>query len=345
MRRGWFLFIAVVMGLAFAQQPLKVALIVAQGGLGDLSYNDLAYAGLQKAAKDFAGKVTVRIVQSQDIVSQGESVLSTAAKSGFDLVINLEYGAADALKRVAGDFPNTKFAMFNLEIPGPNIVSVLFQEQEGSYLAGALAAIATSKSNVPGINPQKVIGVIGGTKSPGIDKFIIGYAEGAKSVDPDIKVLVSYSNDFGDPAKGKELAKAMFDQGADIVYQVAGGTGQGVIDAAKESGHFAIGVDSDQDYLAPGRVLTSMIKRADTAVYNLIKQLLDGKLKGGNTQFFGLASTGVGISPLRYTKSIFSAADLAKVDQMRRNIISGKIKPTDITTVSDPAAVYKRLGL
>jgi basic membrane protein A len=334
-----------LLGLVFAQQPLQVALVIAQGGLGDLSYNDLAYSGLQRAAKDFAGKVVVRTVQSQDIVSQGESVLRTAAKGGFDLVINLEYSIADALRRVATDYPNTKFAMFNLELQGPNITSVLFREHEGSYLVGALAAIATVKTGVPGINPQKVIGVIGGTKSPGIDKFIVGYVEGAKSIDPSIRVLVSYANDFGDPAKGKELAKAMFDQGADIIYQVAGGTGQGVIEAAKETGRFAIGVDSDQDYLAPGRVLTSMIKRADTAVYQLVKRLVEGKLEGGVTLNFGLANNGVGISSMRYTRSIFTSTDLARIDQIRRDIISGKIKPTDITTVPDPAAVYRRLGL
>jgi basic membrane protein A len=235
--------------------------------------------------------------------------------------------------------------MFNLELQGPNITSVLFREHEGSYLVGALAAIATVKTGVPGINPQKVIGVIGGTKSPGIDKFIVGYVEGAKSIDPSIRVLVSYANDFGDPAKGKELAKAMFDEGADIIYQVAGGTGQGVIEAAKETGRFAIGVDSDQDYLAPGRVLTSMIKRADTAVYQLVKRLVEGKLEGGVTLNFGLANNGVGISSMRYTRSIFTSTDLARIDQIRRDIISGKIKPTDITTVPDPAAVYRRLGL
>jgi len=349
MKRRWlivlFFLLVGAAPMAMAQQPLKVALIIAQGGLGDLSYNDLAYQGLQKAAKDFAGKIQVRTVQSNDIVSQGESVLRSAAKAGFDLVIDLEFSTADALKRVAPDFPNTQFAILNTVVDQPNVTSVMFGEQQGSYLAGALAAMVTEDTSIQGINSQKVIGVIGGTKSLGIDKFIVGYIEGAHHVDPAVKVLTSYSNSFGDPAKGKQMAQAMFEQGADIVYQVAGGTGQGVIDAAKASGHFAIGVDTDQDYLAPGHVLTSMVKHSDVAVYNLIREDLNGKLKGGNTMTLDLAAGGVGLSPMRYTKDLIPQAQLDQIDQIRSAILDGSIQPTDITAVSDPQAVLQKLGI
>lgn len=351
MKRRWlivlffFLIGAAPMAMAQQQQPLKVALIIAQGGLGDLSYNDLAYQGLQKAAKDFAGKVQVRAVQSSDIVSQGESVLRSAAKAGFDLVIDLEFSTADALKRVAPDFPDTQFAILNTVVDQPNVTSVMFGEQQGSYLAGALAAMVTEDTAIQGVNSQKIIGVIGGTKSLGIDKFIVGYIEGAHYVDPSVNVLTAYSNSFGDPAKGKQMAQAMFEQGADIVYQVAGGTGQGVIDAAKASGHFAIGVDTDQDYLAPGHVLTSMVKHSDVAVYNLIQEDLNGNLQGGSTMTLDLAVGGVGLSPMRYTKDLIPADQLAKLEQIRSGILDGSIQPTDITAVSDPQAVLQKLGI
>jgi basic membrane protein A len=349
MKRRWiiglFVLLAGAVPIAMAQGPLKVALIIAQGGLGDLSYNDLAYQGLQKAAKDFAGKIEVRAVQSNDIVSQGESVLRSAAKAGFNLVIDLEFSTADALKRVAPDYPNTQFAILNTVVDEPNVTSVMFGEQQGSYLAGALAAMVTEDPSIKGINDQKVIGVIGGTKSLGIDKFIVGYIEGAHYIDPSVKVLTAYANSFGDPAKGKQMTQAMFEQGADIVYQVAGGTGQGVIDAAKESGHFAIGVDTDQDYLAPGNVLTSMVKHSDIAVYNLIQEDLNGSLKGGTIMTLDLAAGGVGLSPMRYTKDMIPAKDITKLDQIRAGILDGSIKPTDITAVSDPQAVLQRLGI
>lgn len=330
---------------AAPDRPLRVALVIAQGGLGDLSYNDLAYSGLQRAAQDFAGRVEVRAVQSPDIVSQAESVLRNAARAGFDLVISLEYSSADALARVAPDYPNTKFAIFNIIFDRPNVTSVMFEEQEGSFLAGALAAMVTRDTSIPGVNPQKTIGAIGGTKSLGIDKFLVGYIEGARYIDPQIRVLVSYSNTFGDPAKGKQMALAMFQQGADIVYQVAGGTGQGIIEAAKEAGRYAIGVDTDQDYLAPGNVLTSMIKRADVAVYTLVQQALEGKLAGGGVLRLGLAQDGVGLSPMRYTRNRIPAAYLERLEQIRRDILARRIVPTDITAVANPAPVLERLGL
>ncbi len=307
----------------------KVALIIAQGGLGDRSYNDSGYAGLTKAAQDFG--VQVKAIESRDPVGQGEQLLRQAAKAGFDLVITLEFTHFEPLARVAPDFPNTKFSILNIAVDKPNVVSVIFKEHEGSFLAGALAAMVTKDTKIPGTNPQKIIGVIGGTKSVGIDKFIVGYEEGAKFIDKETKVLVSYSNSFGDPAKGKELTLAQFQQGADIVYQVAGGTGEGVIAAAKETNHYAIGVDSDQDYIAPGHVLTSMLKRVDLAVYDLVKRLVQGSLKGGAVITLGLKEGGVGLSEMKFTRHIIPKAYVDRVEQLRKDIIAGKIKVTDIT--------------
>lgn len=312
-----------------AKCPKRVALIIAQGGLGDRSYNDSGFAGLTRAAQEFG--VEVKPIESPDPVGQGEKLLRDAAKAGFDLVITLEYTHFDPLARVAPDFPNTTFAIVNIEVKGPNVVSVIFKEHEGSFLAGALAALVAKDTTIPGIRGTKVIGVIGGTKSLGIDKFLVGYEEGAHYIDKDIKVLRAYSETFGDPAKGKELALSMFEQGADVVYQVAGGTGEGIIAAAKETGHYAIGVDSDQDYIAPGNVLTSMLKRVDIAVYDLIKRLCEGTLKGGTVVTYGLKEGGVGLSEMKFTRHIVPKAYVDQVNELREKIIRGEIKVTDVT--------------
>src|ERR1700758_5621412 len=269
MRRTWILGMisALVLGLggaptaAAADKP--VALIIAQGGLGDQSYNDLAYAGFKRAIAET--KLEGKPVESKDVVAQAADILRRASDAGFGLVVDLEYSHGDALAAVAKDYAGTDYVILNQVKPGANVASVLFQEQEGSYLAGALAMLVAKDASIKGMSGKPIIGVIGGTKSVGIDKFIVGYIQGAREIDPNAEVKVAYSNNFGDPAVGLQMAKAMFDAGANVVYQVAGGTGLGVIKAAKEAGRFAIGVDTDQDGLAPGSGLTSMIKRTDVA--------------------------------------------------------------------------------
>ncbi|MFQ5856427.1 MAG: BMP family protein [Anaerolineae bacterium] len=314
---------------AVTEEQPRVALIIAQGGLGDRSYNDLGYAGLQRAAENF--DVEVKAIESADPVGEGEQLLRTAAESGFDLVVTLEYTHFDPLDRVAPDYPDTLFSIINIVVDQPNVVSVLFKEHEGSFLAGALAAMVTQMADNPKVNPEKVIGVIGGTKSAGIDKFLVGYEEGAHYIDPEVKVLTSYSESFGDPAKGKELTLAMYEQHADVVYQVAGGTGEGVFEAAEEASRYAIGVDADQDYIKPGYILTSMLKRTDNAVYDVIAKLVAGELKGGTTLEYGLIEDGVGISPMQYTKDEIPQEYVDKVAELRQMIESGDIEVTDIT--------------
>ena len=220
--------------------------------------------------------------------------------------------------------------------PGANVASVLFQEQEGSYLAGALATMVAMDPKIKGMSGKPVIGVIGGTKSVGIDKFIVGYIQGARAIDPQAEVKVAYSNNFGDPAIGFQMAKAMFDAGANVVYQVAGGTGLGVIKAAKEAGRFAIGVDTDQDGIAPGSVLTSMVKRTDVAVETVIKDYADSKFPGGQTVTLGLAQDGVGLSPMKYTREMIPAATLAKVEDLQKKILSGEIKVWNVVDQGYP---------
>jgi basic membrane protein A and related proteins len=312
----------------------KVALVIAQGGLGDKSYNDLAYSGFKSAVAKTG--VEGRPIESNDVVAQAQPILERATKSGFGLVVDLEFSHADTLKKVAADNPKTQYALINAPVPGKNVTSVLFQEQEGSYLAGVLAADMTTRSG-PRLNSKPVIGVIGGTKSTGIDKFLVGYIQGARDTNPKVKVLTAYSNDFADPSKGKQIAESMYDRGADIVYAVAGGTGAGVIEAAKERKRYAIGVDTDQDGVAPGSVLTSMVKRTDLAVSRLVEDYSGGKLKGGETWNLGLKDNGVGLSPMKYTRKDVPDSVMADVEKAKQGIIDGKIKVWNVITQGYPS--------
>ena len=311
-----------------------VALIVAQGGLGDQSYNDLAYAGFKKGLAETG--LTGKPVESKDIVAQGADILRRAADGGFGLLVDLEYSHGPAIAEVAKDYPDTRFVILNQIVKGPNVASVLFQEQEGSYLAGALAGLVTTNTTIKGINGDPVIGVIGGTKSTGIDKFIVGFIQGAHDMNPKVDVKVAYANSFGDAAIGLQMAKAMYAQGADIIYQVAGGTGAGVIQAAKETGHYAIGVDTDQDGLAQGNVLTSMIKRTDLAVETMVKDDKADTFPAGKAVYLGLKEGGVGLSEMKYTKSMIPADVLAKVEQAKQDILSGKTKVWNVVDQGYP---------
>jgi basic membrane protein A and related proteins len=314
--------------------PGRVALVIAQGGLGDESYNDLANKGFQEGLKK--NELEGNTIESEDIVAQGEQVLRRASEGDFGLVIDLEFSHGEILGPIAQDSPDVSWAILNTVVKGDNVASVLFQEQQGSYLAGALAAMVTADPDIPGINPEKKIGVIGGTKSVGIDKFIVGYIQGAEDVDPDTEVLVRYANTFGDPSKGKQLAQSMYEEGADIVYQVAGGTGTGVIQAAKEADRYAIGVDTDQDDLAKGNVLTSMVKRTDLAVELLMTDHAEGNYPGGKTLNLGLEGNYVGLTDYRYTKDVIPAEYRERVDKLRQQIINGDIKVWNVVEQGYP---------
>jgi basic membrane protein A len=319
--------------MTFAQDPPRVALIIAQGGLGDRSYNDLAFAGLTLAAQELGAEVVP--IESPDPVGEGEQLLRTAAEAGFDLVITLEFRHFDPLARVAPDYPDTTFAIVNIVVEGDNVVSIMFDEHTGSYLAGMLSGLVTTDADIEQTNDEAVLGAIGGVQSSGIDVFLYGYLQGACAVNPDVEVLMAYSNNFGDPAIGREMALAMNEQGADVVFQVAGGTGEGVIDAAKDENFFAVGVDSDQDFLAPGNVLTSMLKRVDVAVYDVISQAAAGTLEGGTVQQYGLDVNGVGISDMTYTRHIVPVEYVDQVSAAREAIIAGELDVIDIRTLSE----------
>ncbi|MCY6380197.1 BMP family lipoprotein [Hoeflea prorocentri] len=319
---------------ALAADKPPAALIIAQGGLGDGSWNDTANAGF-KAGLEKTG-IEGRPIESKDVAAQGEEIMRRAADGGFGLVISLEWIHGEPMEKIAKDYADTNWVIMNQTREGDNVASVVFAEHEGSYLAGALAALATTDTSIPGINPEPVIGVIGGVKAPGIDKFIVGYIQGAKAINPDIDVKVAYSESFGDPAKGQQMAQAMFDEGADIVYQVAGGTGIGIIEAAKQAGKYAIGVDTDQDGMAPGNVLTSMVKRVDVAVEDILANYAAGTFPGGEVMDFGLVQNGVGLSDMKHTKDKIPADYLKKVDELKAGIIAGDIEVWDVSTQGYP---------
>jgi basic membrane protein A len=326
------------LGFVQAQDLPRVALIIAQGGLGDRSYNDLAFAGLTLAAAELG--VEVVPIESANPAGEGEQLLRAAAEAGFNLVITLEYSHFDPLARVAPDYPDTTFAIVNIVVPGDNVVSIMFDEHTGSYLAGMLAGFVTTDESLERSNPEAVIGAIGGVQSSGIDVFLYGYLQGACAVNPDIQVLMAYSNGFGDPAIGSELALSMNEQGADVVFQVAGGTGEGVIAAADEAGFWAVGVDSDQDYLAPGAVLTSMMKRVDVAVYDIIRQAVEGTLQGGSVQQYGLEEEGVGLTEMQYTRHLISQDYMAAIEEARAGILAGEVDVIDVRTLDADTFTY-----
>jgi basic membrane protein A len=334
-------FIAAVLGLstalaapAIAADAAPAALIIAQGGLGDGSWNDTAFKGFEAGLK--ATGIEGKPIESKDVVAQGEEIMRRAADGGFGLVISLEWIHGEPMEKLAPEYPKTGWVIMNQTRKGGNVASVVFAEHQGSYLAGALAAQVTTDTSIKGINDRPIIGVIGGVKAPGIDKFIVGYIEGAKAINKDIEVKVAYAESFGDPAKGQQLAKAMFDEGADIVYQVAGGTGIGIIEAAKAEGKYAIGVDTDQDGMAPGSVLTSMIKRVDVATESIVKDYAGGKFPGGQVMDFGLKQNGVALSDMKYTKEMIPPAYIAKVDELKGKIIDGSITVWDVSTQGYP---------
>ncbi len=330
-------FAALSLGMAMPAMAADVApaaLIIAQGGLGDGAWNDTANAGFEAGLAKTG--VEGRPIESKDVAAQGEEIMRRAADGGFGLVISLEWIHGEPMEKLAVDYPDANWVIMNQTRKGDNVASVVFAEHEGSYLAGALAAQVTTDTSIKGINEDAVIGVIGGVKAPGIDKFIVGYIQGAQAINPDIEVKVAYSDSFGDPAKGQQMAKAMFDEGADIVYQVAGGTGIGIIEAAKAAGHYAIGVDTDQDGMAPGSVLTSVLKRVDVAVENVIEAYAQGEFPGGEIMDFGLAQNGVALSDMNHTKDMIPAAYLEKVAQLEADIIAGKIDVWDVSSEGYP---------
>lgn len=295
-------------------KQLSIGIVFDSGGRGDKSFNDSAWNGIERAKKDFNIKeMPVESKNEKDY----ETNQSALAEGDVDLIIAVGLNQETALKKVAAQYADKKFAIVDGTVQAPNVRMLKFKEEEGSFLAGYLAGL-TSQS--------KKIGFVGGMNIPLIHKFEYGYMAGAKMADAAVEILpAKFTDNWDDSQKGKAAATVLFSSGADIVYHAAGRAGLGVITAAKEAGKFAIGVDSDQDDIAPGSVLTSMIKRVDEAVYSTIKDLKEGKFAGGE-MIYDLKMNGVGLSDMRNTKDKIGADKIAKVEEIKKKIVDGTIK-------------------
>lgn len=298
----------------------KVGLVTDVGGLNDKSFNYLANKGLEKAKADFG--ITTSVVESKQMTDY-DTNLSRFAQEGYNLVVAVGFLMHDSVAKVSKDYPNTKFLIIDSSVADrPNVTSALFNTEQTGYLVGVMAGLMEKDSSIPHMSGKNTISVVGGMQIPPVDDFIAGYIQGAKSVNPDVKVLLNYTGKFDDPALGKQTALSQISSGADIIFQVAGGTGTGVINAAKEKGVYAIGVDADQNYVAPETVITSALKRVDVATYSVIKATMDGQFKSGDV-FFDLANDGVGYAPVN---AAVPKGIVDKVDAAAKDIKDGKIK-------------------
>ena len=296
------------------------AIVFDMGGKFDKSFNEAAYNGAEKFKAESGIEYREFEVTNP---SQREQAMRNMARRGATVIIAMGFAQAAAVETVAKEFPDIKFTLIDMVVDLPNVQSVIFKEHEGSFLVGMAAALASKTGKV---------GFIGGMDIPLIRKFALGYVEGAKYVNPDIEVYQNMTGTtpaaWNDPTKGGELARSQFDRGADVVYAAAGGTGVGVYQAAKDAGKLAIGVDSNQNYIHPGTMLTSMVKRVDVAVYDAFMSAKNGTWQGG-FKILGLAEDGVGFAIDEYNRDLVSADMEAKIEAARQDIISGKIQVTD----------------
>ena len=315
------LFVAAFALSVFAQaETLKVALVLDKGGKDDKSFNSAAYAGATKAEKDL--KIELKYVEATD-TNAIENLHRSFARKNFDLIIGIGFAQADAVRKVSTQFPKIKFAVVDADVKNPNVRSLLFAEHEGSFLVGALAAMK-SKTNA--------VGFVGGMDIPLIRRFAMGYAAGAKHVNPKIQVTENYVGVTGEawnnPAKAKELALSQIAKNVDVIFVAAGASGPGVFDAAEEKKKFAIGVDSNQNWMRPGVILTSMLKGVDVAVYDTIKDAQAGKFSAGTSQF-SLANKGVDYTLDQYNEKLITPEMKTKVDDIKKKIIGGQIPVPD----------------
>jgi basic membrane protein A len=311
------LLAAAAMTLPAFAADIKPAIIYDLGGKFDKSFNEAAFHGAEKFKKE-TGIAYRDFEISND--TQREQALEKFAEDGNSPIVVMSFSFEQALKKVAPEYPDTQFAIVDTVVDLPNVRSIVFKENEGSYVVGVMAALASKTGTV---------GFVGGMDVPLIRKFACGYVGGVKATKPDDKVIQNMTGDtpaaWNDPTKGGEITKAQIDQGADVVYAAAGGTGVGVLQAAADAGVLGIGVDSNQNYLHPGSVLTSMVKRVDVAVYNTFMDGKKGEFKPGVVKL-GLAEGGVGYALDENNKELITPEMKKAVEQAKADIISGKIE-------------------
>ncbi|TBW39244.1 BMP family ABC transporter substrate-binding protein [Siculibacillus lacustris] len=321
--------LAAVVAVPALAADIQPAVLYDLGGKFDKSFNEAAFNGAEKFHKETSVEFRDFEIQND---AQREQALRNFARKGNSPIVAIGFTQATAIEKVAKEFPDLKFAIVDMVVDLPNVRSIVFKEQEGSYLVGVLAAQA-SKS--------KKLGFVGGMDIPLIRKFSCGYVGGAKSIDPKIEVFQNMTGTTGaawnDPVKGGELAKSQIDRGADVIYHAAGGTGLGVLQAAADAGKLGIGVDSNQNHLHPGKVLTSMLKRVDVAVYDAFADAKADKWTAG-VKVLGLKEGGVGWADDANNKALVTAEARAAVEKAAADIVSGKVVVHDY--MADKACPY-----
>jgi basic membrane protein A len=309
------------------KSKVHVGIVFDIGGKDDRSFNAAAWEGVKRAAKEFP--IVLRNVEPGDPTNI-EPAMRAFAERNYDLIIGVGFAQAPIMDDVARDYPNIDFAIIDGVSSLPNVASLIFKEHQGSYLVGMIAA-KTTKSDT--------VGFIGGMDIPLIHKFETGYEEGVHAVNPKMPVLANYIGvtdaAWNDPVKGKELARTQIEKGADVIFTAAGNSGLGAFDAVEQYGkengraaHFVIGVDSDQNWVKPGFVLTSMVKRVDNAVYQIVQDRVNSKFQGG-IHVYGLENDGVGYALDDFNRDLISPEIIKEVEEAKKKIIQGQIQVTD----------------
>ncbi|MBN8586236.1 MAG: BMP family ABC transporter substrate-binding protein [Ignavibacteria bacterium] len=302
---------------------LKVGLVFDVGGRGDKSFNDAAYRGLEKAKQELG--IEFEYIEPGPGADREAALRQFSSRKDIAVIFGIGFIFTDEITKIAQEFPDKKYACVDYTVDPsktipPNLVALEFREEEGSFLVGAIAGLMTKSNKV---------GFVGGMESPLIKKFQVSYEAGVKHVNPNGTILIGYAGVTGDafknPGKGKEIALGQYNDGVDIIYHASGVTGLGVFEAAREMKKFAIGVDSDQNDEAPGYIITSMVKVVDVSVYEVIKEVKEGKFKGGRVETFGLKTKGVDYAYTDKNKHLIPEEVRTKVEAIRQEIIDGKI--------------------
>jgi basic membrane protein A len=293
-----------------SQKVLNIGMILARGGIGDRSFNDSAYAGLQEAQKREGIRFTTIDFTSEEANLEA---LRRFAQQEYDLIIGIGFENGPHIETVAREFPDQNFAIIDTVVEADNVASIVYREQEGDFLMGVLAAMITK---------SKKVGFIGGVDIPIMERMENGFKQGVLYQDQEVEVISDLAGTFTEPEKGEQLALAQYEAGVDIIYNAAGRTGLGIIEAAKQQGQLTIGTSGDQRYLAPGNVVGNRPKRLDTAVLTLITEIKSGNFKPG-IRSLGLKEEGLSLGP--FDENIVTPAMLQRLDDLKQQIIAGEI--------------------
>lgn len=299
----------------------KIGLILGSGGLGDQSFNDLSYEGVVKAESELG--IEFDYVEPISVADYETQQKSMAGAEEYELIICVGFDQAAGLEKVSADYPDQKFMIIDMVVDMPNVASYVSKEEEGSFLVGALAGLLEADQQLPQLDDNPVLGVVGALDIPLINKFIVGFEAGAEYVNPDVEIIYDYVGDFSDPTTAKEIALVMNQKSADIIYHAAGGSGLGVFNAAEANDFIAIGVNSNQNYVDPDHIVASMMKRVDIAAFSAIKDTLEGNFTSG-IHVLGLKESGVGYT---FDDSNVPVPEeiKAQLEELRQKIIDGDI--------------------